>query len=76
MTISDSYGNAFIYDYVLYNIENETEDNGTFENINNFSFILDNNAFGNNEITIKLNLGNEEYNIDESNIEIIGKNGR
>lgn len=88
MSISDSDGNAFIYDYILYNIENEMTDNvikgnemtdseikGN-ENIDDFSFILDNNAFGNNEITIKLNLGsynNIEYVIDSSTIEVIEK---
>jgi len=73
MSISDLDGNAFIYDYILDNINNDT-----CENINNFSFILDNNLFGNNEITIKLNFDNINntnisYKIEESMIEVIEK---
>jgi len=76
MSISDSNGNAFIYDYILYNIENEMISNDC-DYINDFSFILDNNAFDNNEITIKLNLGNNDNNIqyliDLSMIDVIEK---
>jgi len=70
LTIRDIDGNAFIYDYVLHNID---EDSKT--NIYDFSFILDNNEFGDNNITIKLNLGDSEkiYKIDSCMNEIIEK---
>jgi hypothetical protein len=67
LTIRDIDGNAFIYNYILHNID---EDSVT--NIYNFSFILDNNEFGDNNITIKLNLGDSEK-IDSCMIEVIDK---
>lgn len=71
ISISDCEGNAFIYDYILYNMDNEVG-----ENIYDFSFILDNNAFGENNICIELNLSNNDnnkYKIDEVYIEVIEK---
>jgi len=73
LDISDNNGNSFIYDYVLYDEENK------YENIYNFSFILDNNYFNNNEITIKFNfkishLNIDSYLFDEVFIEITEKN--
>lgn len=70
LTIRDIDGNSFIYDYILHDIEEDSN-----KNICDFSFILDNNEFGDNNITIKLNLGNSEkiYKIDDCKIEVIEK---
>jgi hypothetical protein len=70
LTIKDIDGNAFIYDYILNNIDEYSD-----KNIYDFSFILDNNEFGDNNITVELNVGNSQdmYKIDSCMIEIIEK---
>ena len=67
LLISDIDGNAFIYDYILYNLNDNFE--SITENIYDFSFVLNNNHFGDNKINIKLNINN--ILVNESFIEII-----
>jgi hypothetical protein len=86
--ISDNNGNSFIYDYVVYDYCNDyvvydyCSDNNEnkFEKIYNFSFILDNNYFNENDVIVEINFKRSEdinknkYIFDEVFMEVIEKN--